>query len=413
MQPIEQANPSPFAEQAEAWREAIVTFAQELVRTPSPSGDEKALADRLTAKMQELGYDEVFTDAIGNVVGRMRGAGTGPSALFVSHMDDVEAGDRALWQHDPLGGQIADGFLHGLGAADHKGALAAMIYAGALIRKAGVQLRGDYLVAATVHQNTRASIGMRYLVDKTMPERGIHFDLVVLGDPTRLDVFLGHRGRIEIEVVTVGRTSHAGAPWLGANAVYKMMPVIEAIQQLGTTLPSHPFLEKSTLALTDIEAAPGTPNAVPDRCTIALDRRFLPSESSDEVVWQVQSIINRLAAGESEFIGEVRVKQATEVSYTGERQTVGKLMHPFVTDQTHALVKDAVDALEAVGQAPRFGKWTFTTDGGYTSAIKKVITLGYAPGDEKFAQTPFDRVPIDQMIQAAAGYAAISARVSG
>lgn len=413
MQPTEQASPSPFAAQAEAWREAIVAFAQDLVRIPSPTGGEKELAERVAAKMRDLGYDEVFVDELGSVVGRLKGAGTGPSALFVSHLDDVDPGDRALWQHDPYAGEIAEGFLHGRGAADHKGALAAMIYAGALLRQAGVPLRGDYLVAATVHQNSRASIGMRYLVDKTMPERGLQFDLVVLGDPTRLDVYLGHRGRIEIEVVTVGRTCHAGAPWLGANAVYKMVPVIEAIQQLGTTLPSHPFLEKSTLALTGIEAAPDTPNAVPDRCTIALDRRFLPSESSDEVVWQVQSIVNRLAAGESEFIGEVRVRQATEAAYTGERQTAGKLMHPFVTDQGHALVKDAVAALEDAGQAPRFGKWTFTTDGGYTSTIKKIVTLGYAPGDEKFAQTPFDRVPIDQMIQAAAGYAAISARISG
>jgi acetylornithine deacetylase/succinyl-diaminopimelate desuccinylase-like protein len=189
--------------------------------------------------------------------------------------------------------------------------------------------------------------------------------------------------------------------------------VLQEIQALSTTLPSHPFLEKSTVAVTQIGSAPETAFTVPDRCVVCLDRRFLPSESVDETVWQVQSIVNRLTTQDPEFKAEVRVRQSSLPSYTGLAQTAPKLMHPLTTENNHHLVKETVGALEAIAQAPRFGRWSFTTDGGYASTIKNITTLGYAPGDENFAQTPFERVSLDALIQAAAGYAAISQRISG
>ncbi len=408
-----QPDPAALAEQAASWRDRIVGFTQALVATPSLCGEEDALARRLLAELQDLGYDEVFTDELGNVIGRMRGAGTGPSVLFTVHLDHEDPGERDAWRYDPYSGQITDGCLHGRGASNHKGALAAMAYGGAILRQLGVALRGDFIFAGVVQAHARGNVGIRYLVDKTLPERGIQYDLVVLGNPTDLNIHLGHRGRLELELTTVGRVSHAGAPWLGVNAIYQMMPALEAVQELSTSLPSHPFLEKSTLGVTAIESAPKGHSLIPDRCTITLDRRFLPSESPDAVVWQVQSIVNRLAGDDPAFKGEVRVRSVKATAYTGVTQDAARLMHPFVTESDHALVLAAVGALEGIGQAPRFGRWSFATDGGYTAALKKITTIGYAPGDEKFAQTPFDQVKVDNVVAAAAGYAAISHRISG
>lgn len=410
---IEQVTPAALAEQAAALRDPIVAFAQALVATPSLCGKEGALAQRLLAELRDLGYDEVFADELGNVVGRLRGAGTGPSVLFTVHLDHEEPGERDAWRFDPYSGQLTDGELHGRGASNHKGALAAMAYGGAILKKLGVQLRGDFIFAGVVQAHARGNVGIRYLVDKTLPERGMQYDLVVLGNPTDLNVHLGHRGRLELELTTVGRVAHAGAPWLGVNAIYQMMPALEAVQALSTSLPSHPFLEKSTLGVTAIESAPHGTSLIPDRCTITLDRRFLPSESPDAVVWQVQSIVSRLAGEDAGFKGEVRVRSVKAASYTGVTQDAARLMHPFVTESDHALVQAAVGALEGLGQAPRFGRWSFATDGGYTAALKKITTIGYAPGDEKFAQTPFDKVKVDNVVAAAAGYAAISHRISG
>lgn len=413
MQPIESLTPPQLAEQAEAWREGIVGFAQALVRTPSLCGQEGDLAALLVAKLQELGYDEVYTDEIGNVIGRVRGQGTGPSVLFTTHLDHTDPAAAGEWDVPPYEGRIENGQLLGAGVTDHKAAIAAMAYGGAILKRLNAPLRGDYVFAAVVQSNAKASVGMRHLVDKTMHDRQLHCDMVVVGAPTNLNLFLGHRGRIELELITIGRTSHGGAPWLGLNAVYQMVPVLQAVQALATTLPSHPFLEKSTIAVTGIDSTPHTAYTVPDRCTVSLDRRFLPSESVDDAVWQVQSIVNRLTAEDPEFKGEVRVRQTSQPSYTGAAQTAPRLMHPLTTDAQHHLVTETVAALEGLGHVPRFGKWTFTTDGGYMSSIKNIVTLGYAPGDENFAQTPYERVGVDALIEAAAGYAAISQRISG
>jgi putative selenium metabolism hydrolase len=413
MQPAEQVDPRVLAEQAEAWRADILAFAQLLVATPSLCGEEGALVNLLTSRMQVLGFDEVFVDELGNCIGRIRGAGTGPSVLFTCHMDHEAPGELADWQYGPYEGKVADGQLHGRGASNHKGALAAMVYGGALLKRVGMPLRGDFIFAGVVQAQAKGNVGIRYLVDKTLPDRGLQYDLVVLGNPTNLDVHLGHRGRLELEIITIGRTSHAGAPWLGVNAITKMTGVLDGVLQLSTSLAGHPFLDKSTICVTGIESAPTGTSRVPDRATIAIDRRFLPAEAPDAVVWQVQSIVNQLAARDPEFKGEVRVRQAAVTSYTGLSQTATKLMHPFVTESNHALVRDAMNALAAVGQQPSFGKWNFTTDGGYTAAVKKVATIGYAPGDEKFAQTPFDRISVDKLVQAVGGYAAIARGISG
>ena len=68
--------------------------------------------------------------------------------------------------------------------------------------------------------------GMAHLCDVTFAQKGIKFSFVVLGEPTDLKIALGHRGRVELEVTTIGRTSHGSAPWRGINAVYKMLPVL-------------------------------------------------------------------------------------------------------------------------------------------------------------------------------------------
>jgi putative selenium metabolism hydrolase len=406
-------SPHRLREAAAACQSDLVELTQTLIRIPSLTGDEGHLAAHLRKVLTSAQYDEVFQDEIGNVVGRIRGAGTGPSVLFTSHLDHPEPGDRAEWQFEPYSAHLESGKVHGCGASEHKGALAAMTLAGSLLKNLNVSLQGDFIFAGVVQAQAQANFGIRFLVDKTLPERGMQYDLAVFGNPTNLNLHLGQRGRLEMELTTLGRVSHAGAPWLGSNAIHGMMPVLEAIHDLTSSLPSHPFLDRATLAATAIRSAPSRSNTIPDRCTIALDRRFLPSESTDAVLWQVQSIINRLCASDPTFKGEVRARHVHNRSYTGLSQDGPCLIHPFVTEPDHPLVAGARKALECLGQEPRFSRWVFPTDAGYPASLKRITTVGYAPGDEKVAQTPLEHVRVDHLVSALAGYAAISAQISG
>lgn len=402
-----------YREQADRLRAEIVGFAAELIRTPSPSGAEEAVGTLVVDRMRSLGFDEVTVDEVGNVVGVIRGTGAGQDLMFCSHMDTAEPGDLERWEAPPHSGMELDGDLLGLGASDSKGSLASQIYAAHLLRAQGAPLSGNVIVAAVVMAERSEGFGIAHLFDRTLPSRQLKPALVVMGDPTGLDLFLGQRGRLEIEVMTIGRTSHASAPWLGVNAVYKMTPVVEGLHDLASSLPSHPFLEKSSLALTELSCTPARPSTIPDRCYASVDRHYLPNESLDTILMQVQSLLNRVSAKDPDFKGEARIRSVQETAYTGLTKEVPKILAPFVTSETHPLVAKAVGALEAQGHFPHFDKWYYSTEGGYPAGILGIPTIGYAPGEEKYAHTPYDRVKIDYLVQCVAGSAAIAQAIAG
>src|ERR1044071_8904294 len=111
--------------------ERAIRFAADLIRIPSLPGEEGAVAERIVQELRALGFDEARIDRAGNVLGRIAGTGDAPAVMLSSHMDVVDAGDPAAWEHDPWGGVVADGCLHGRGAMDVKGQLAIQLYAAA------------------------------------------------------------------------------------------------------------------------------------------------------------------------------------------------------------------------------------------------------------------------------------------
>ena len=156
---------------AEACRKELVGFATALVKAPSPSGQESEVADLIRAEMGRLGYDKAWIDQAGNVIGWVEG-GDGPSLMLNGHMDHVDAGDPAHWRRPPFGGTIDGGELWGRGSADMKGALAAMVYAGGLVKKLGLPLPADLYVSA-VAQEEVGGLGARHLAKTLVVERAV------------------------------------------------------------------------------------------------------------------------------------------------------------------------------------------------------------------------------------------------
>ncbi len=391
----------------------MLDFARTLIRTPSLSGDEKAVATLCESEMQRLGYDEVFIDEIGNVVGIIRGNGGGCNLMYNSHMDHVDPGNEALWDYPPYGGVMENGYIHGRAASDVKGGLATQIYAGALLRQAGISLRGDYIVTGVVQEEPAEMFGIQFLCSNTLPAHGIRFDLMISSEATGLNLFLGHRGRVEIEVMTEGRTSHGSAPWRGVNAVSKMLPVLEQINRLAETLPAHPLLGRSTLALTNITCSPGRLSIIPDLCTVSLDRRLLPEESCELALSQIETILSTLSEKDPEFKATARIRTVRETSWTGYSMDCAKKMAAWMLRPDHPLVIEILKALHSIGQTPDFGKWDFATDASYVTGVLGIPTVGYSPMEEQYAHTPQDRVSTELMRKALAGNAAIALRIAG
>jgi putative selenium metabolism hydrolase len=383
-------------------QEAMVAFAQELVRIPSPSTQEGEVALRLSQEMQALGFTEVFTDRIGNVVGRI-GPGRGRKLVFDGHMDTVRVGDRASWGRDPYGGQVEGGILYGLGAVDMKGALAAMVYGVKALTRSGVGLAGDLYVVGVVQEEPSEGLAIRVLVE----EEGLLPDCVVLGEATNMQLRRGHRGRMEIKVTVHGRSCHASDPSQGLNAIHTAARLVFGVELLAPHLLDDAFLGQGTLTVTDIECAGGSRNALPSRCSFYIDRRLTVGETEERALTEIEGIISREGAH-----ADVAVAEQEMASYTGYRCQARSVHPAWIMPEGHPLLRQASRAIEgALGYRPKIGRWNFSTDGAYTMGVAGIPTIGFGPGDEKYAHTTEDQVPVADLVRAAQGYAAIAAEI--
>jgi putative selenium metabolism hydrolase len=382
----------------------MASFLQELVRIPSLSTHEEAVAARLAAEMQRVGFADVWTDRVGNVIGRV-GTGSGPKLLLNGHMDVVDVGDPARWTHPPYDGVIEDGVLYGRGSCDMKGGLAAMVYAVGAMVDAGVQLAGDLYLVGVVQEEPCEGLAMRVLVE----EERIRPDYVVIGEPSNLQVRVGHRGRVEMKVQVRGRAAHASAPTLGNNAIHNAARLIFGIELLAPRMANDDFLGQGTVAVTEIESEAASRNAVPDCCRFYLDRRLTLGETERKALAEIQHIINT-----EEVDAEVSVTEYTAASYTGYDCRVRNVFPAWAMSQDHPLVEATVRTVrETLGYRPRLGRWSFSTDGTYTAGVADIPTVGFGPGEERYAHTQDEQIRLNDVVDAARVYGRLAIDLLG
>lgn len=368
-----------------------LSFAQDLIRIPSPSGKENEVAKRILLEMEALGYDETRLDEVGNVIGVVRGALGGPVVMLNCHMDVVAEGDPEAWEHPPFGGEVAGGFLHGRGAMDIKGPLALQTYAAAALRGSA---SGDVVVAHTVFEE-RGGWGMEHL----MATGGLKPAAVIIGESTGGDVTLGHRGRGELEVVLMGRAGHASAPERARNALDLVPPVLRALADLATRQGEDPILGRASLVATQIDSSPESRNVIPDRAVVVVDWRVLPGSTDDGLEGQIRDALEAQLPHLPEGMAvEVRTAREWQETYTGIGELRNLFTPGFLMPVDHPVVVAAARAVGSRdGKGPaRVRPWTFATDGGWSCGVFGVPTVGFAPGEERFAHTNRERLDIDE-----------------
>ena len=380
----------------EAQREDLVRFAQALVRTPSMPGQEADIAALVQAEMRRLGYDEVWADEAGNVIGRIEG-GDGPALMLNGHMDHVDAGDADRWRHPPYGGEIHAGELWGRGAADMKGALAAMVYAGGLVRQASGRAQGTRYVCAAVQEEV-GGLGSRHLA------RTLRVDRAVIGEASGNQLRRGHRGRVELVAHLSGRSVHASMPDLGVNPHFSLAWFLAGLRTI--EMASDPTYGASTVAPTRVVSEPGSANVTPSHLHLVLDWRNIPGESPAEIVAKVDKLLARSL--ESGCQGAVEIAPKELVSYTGLRMAYADVFPSFTTAADDPWLVEAQAVLSAAwGRGVEVDTWRFATDGGHLAAAG-VTVLGFGPGDDAVVHTVEERLPIDQLVESAVGYLALS-----
>ena len=393
--------PTPFLAAAETHRAGVTTLLRDLVHTPSLSSQERDVVALLTGQMEALGYDEVILDPFGSVIGRV---GSGSTVIVMdSHIDTVGIGSRDEWSRDPFEPVLDDGVIYGRGACDDKGGMAAMVYGGALAKELGLVPDDVTLyVVGSVQEEDCDGLALEHVLTHCLPRP----DVVVLGESTNGQVYRGNRGRIEVLIRTRGTSCHASAPERGHNPVYDLSAVIADVEALNGRLAFDDFLGAGSVALTKIECETPSLNAVPSTATLYLDRRLTVGEDPDAALREIAALPSVQRVG-----GQVELVSYERTSFTGTTLGQDKRFRTWVVPEASRSVQAGLRTLErALGRADAgTGRWVFSTNGVASMGKLGIPTIGYGPGDERYAHTVAERCPVQDLVDAMAFYAAFPA----
>ena len=389
---------------AKAMEKDTTRFLADLVRTQSFSSKEKNVIAVIKKEMQKIGFDGIRIDGLGNIIGRI---GKGKRVIaFDGHVDTVYPGDLSQWKFDPFKPIVKDGKIWGRGTVDQKGGVATMIHAGKLIKELGVNDQFTVLLTATVMEEDCDGLCWQYLlsVEKLKPE------LVVITEPTNLNIYRGHRGRMEIRVEVKGRSCHGSAPERGDNAIYKIARIALEIEKLNERLNHDPFLGKGTVTISEVKSSSPSLCAVADEAGIHLDRRLTYGETKESAMAEVKDAAKRAGYPDA----NVHVLTYEEAAYTGKVYPTEKYYPTWALDETSPFLKDAITAYAGVlGKQPFVDKWTFSTNGIATAGLKGIPTFGLGPGNEIYAHAANEACPLEHLSAAVAFYAALVAKLNG
>ena len=365
---------------------SCIAFLQRLIRTPGLPGEEAATARLVHQEMEQLGYDDVYTDITGNVIGFIKGQGQAPAIMFNTHLDHVDVGDHTAWPFPPFEGTIHNECVWGRGAVDIKGPLSAQVYGVARILAHDTPPAGDIYVSAVVYEE-RGGLGARYL------KHSIDTPLIVIGEPSSNQLYRGHRGRNELLVHVKGRSAHASAPNRGANPLYVMAAFLNRLQTLAMRV--DPDLGPSTVAPTLLRTDQRSTNVIPGEAWLTLDWRSIPEESEENILNTLQPILNDcLLDGTS---GTITVPHFPMTTYTGLTMEIPAGMAPFITRENDPALQAAKGILESLwGHPIQTGLWKFATDGGNFNG-PGITCIGLGPGEESLAHTVNEHIPIEQI----------------
>ncbi len=373
--------------------DAVVRLLSELVAIPSvnpmgrsPSGDiylEGRLTDFLERWLGDRGITcrrEVVSPGRENLLARYEAPGASRTILFDVHQDTVPVDGMTIPPFEPT---ISGGRLHGRGACDVKGSMAAMLAALDRLVRERPSGSASVILACTVDEEYTHTGSSRLATS----QHGA--DLAIVAEPTRLDLVTCHKGALRWKVRTHGVACHSSTPHLGANAIYRMAHALQALEAYAETLSRshpHPMLGPPSLSVGRIEGGL-TANIVPDRCEIEIDRRLLPGENASDCIEEVRVLLDRVPGGaESIEFGEPWVHM------------------PALAPRADTWIGPLSSAIEAAtGRRPAVRGVPFGTDAGPLSeAGTPCVVLG--PGDIAQAHTRDEWIELEQVQLAAEMY---------
>jgi acetylornithine deacetylase len=339
---------------------------------------ERACALFLRDVLNTWGFETAIRDAAPgrpNLVARIGPAGGGRTLMFNGHLDVVGVEGMV---HAPFAAEVRDGRMYGRGSADMKGGIASMC-AGAW-RAAQAGINGEIIVAAVADEEYE-SLGTQALL-----ATGIRADGAIVTEPTRLSIMPAHRGFVWIEVEVFGRAAH-GSRWdIGVDAIRHAGLLLAELDRVDSEIlprSEHPLLGRGSLHASLIEGGIGM-STYPDRCTLKLERRTIPSESAAAVMAEVERACDAVRERRPSFAADVRLLV-----------TQG----PSDVPVTAPLVRELADAMEGLGERVQIEGMSAWTDAALLNEAG-IPAVCFGPGDISLAHAAEEYIPLSEIDRA-------------
>jgi len=369
--------------------------------SPNPPGDERAAAAVVVRSLRALGIDDIQlvgpSPARQSVIARVAGQGGGPSLILSGHLDTKPPGDLAAWTTPPYDPVVEDGHLRGLGAADMKGAVAAMVYAGADIAKAGVA--GDLILVFTADEESGGDQGARWLASEGL----LVADAAIIGEPCGIEqeweaIRIVSRGAAVVTISVSGTAMHSSLsdqlPSVNANvAMGRLIDRFATEMSTRLTYPSHPRLAVRPTVNAALLAEGGTAlGMVPGRASFVSDVRVIPGMTRTSVEDDVRTFLNAVAAEDPNLTATFEI---------------GHWLEPCEIDGEHPIVSAlAVASREVLGESPPLGFFPGGTDAPSFQLVAGIPTVpSFGPGLLVAAHRPNEATSVAGIEQARAIYA--------
>ncbi len=324
-----------------------------LVEIPSVTNNERDISNFVKDQLDEIGMDVVQFGQ--NVLGKF-GSGS-PSLMLCGHLDTVPP---------YIPPRIVAGKLYGRGAADDKGGIAAVIDAITNCKK--YSFSGTLLAVFVVDEE-----GNSTGIDEMMPKLPVDFGVVC--EPTNLEIVNGHKGRIVLQVESIGKAAHASKPAMGRNAIVKMAEVIIKLEDF--KLRTHPILGKETLTVSQISGGIAD-NVIPDRCIIEAEYRHVPPNNPFKIIRSLHS-----------FLPDVKLSFIKDPK---------RFTNPFYLPE-HRIIDELTGALTELGTKPNVTTMDACTDASRLNAAS-IPTIVFGPGAIEQAHTSDEWIALEQVKEA-------------
>jgi succinyl-diaminopimelate desuccinylase len=370
----------------------VVELTRELVRTETinPPGDEARAARILAARLEAAGLEVVAHELGGpertSLVARWPGTGDAPALCLTGHLDTVPLGGSD-WERDPLGGEVDDDRLHGRGASDMKGGVAAIVVAAERVAALGRGRAGlEVVLCAGEETGCDGALALARAAG-ALGDCGA----LLVAEPTTNYPCVAHKGVVWLDMLADGRTAHGSMPHLGENAIHKLARAIVALEDFAFEADEHPLLGAPTLNVGTVSGGINI-NSVPDRARAGLDVRTVPGLGADSVAAQLAA-----AAGE-----QVRIETRLALD-------------PVDTDPGDDWVREVFAAMgPLVGETPEPRGLAYFTDAcALVPAYGTPPAIVCGPGDADQAHRTDESCSVAALEAAAEGFFEVARRWCG